>query len=134
MRDYLEIAQALDRFMRKLHMRMHERTGDMPVPPAGVIILLTLADHQPMSMQDLAAHISRDKSQVSRLVRDLEDRGLLLRSQHSDDARVNLLSLTDVGTTLIARKQDMMTALIADLLEPLDDTERASLAAILNKL
>ena len=134
MQDYLEIAQAFDRFMRKLHMRMHARTGDMPVPPAAVIILLTLAEHQPLSTQDLATLIARDKSQISRLVRDLESKGLVLRSQHKDDARVSLLCLTDVGTELLARKQDMMTNLIADLLEPLDDAERTALAAIMNKL
>lgn len=137
MQDYLEIAQAVDRFMRKLHIQMHARAGcadEVPVPPAGVIVLLTLADQQPMSMHDLATLISRDKSQVSRLVRDLECQGLLLRARHSEDARVSLLSLTDAGTDLLARKQRVITALIADLLKPLDDAERTTLAAILNKL
>lgn len=137
MRQYAEIAQNLDRFMRKLHMRMHARAGavgEVQVPPPGVIILLTLAENQPMSMQELAALISRDKSQISRLVRDLDDKGLVLRAADPDDARVNLLSLTSDGTALLARKQQMMTSLIADLLAPLDETERTALAAILNKL
>jgi len=137
MQDYLEIAQAVDRFMRKLHIQMHARAGrtdELAVTRAGIIVLLTLAEQQPMSMHDLATIIARDKSQVSRLVRDLECKGLLLRTCHSEDARVSLLSLTDAGTDLLARKQRVITALIADLLKPLDDAERTTLAAILNKL
>ena len=106
MPDLTEIARNLDRFLRHLHRKMPARAeaeGVALMSSPASLALLALADRgpgagpMPMSMQELARHLARDKSQITRLVRELEARGLVARVPHPDDARVTLLSLTDDG-------------------------------------
>lgn len=137
MQDHSEIAQRLHRFMRRLHSAMHahpQGPGAEQVPPQAMFVLLTLADNQPMSMQGLADALARDKSQITRLVRELENRGLIGRSRDPGDARVALLRLTDDGVALLARLQTAMKEVLGDILAPLTPAEKTAFSEILHKL
>ncbi|GGM08270.1 MarR family transcriptional regulator [Streptomyces fumigatiscleroticus] len=52
---------------------------------------------------DLAAHYALDKSTVSRQVAVLEQAGLVGRRPDPDDARVQILELTEAGRSVLAR-------------------------------
>ncbi len=67
-----------------------------------ILGLPTLALHAldtdpPLSQQELAARLRLEKSSVSRLVADLERRGLLQRQRDEDNRRVYRLRLTAEG-------------------------------------
>ena len=51
----------------------------------------------PLSQQELAARLRLEKSSVSRLVADLERRGLIQRQRDEENRRVVRLRLTDEG-------------------------------------
>jgi DNA-binding MarR family transcriptional regulator len=51
----------------------------------------------PLSQQELAARLRLEKSSVSRLVADLERRGLIQRHRDEENRRVVRLRLTDAG-------------------------------------
>src|SRR3954471_8209708 len=51
----------------------------------------------PLSQQELATRLRLEKSSVSRLVADLERRGLIQRQRDEDNRRVVRLRLTDAG-------------------------------------
>ncbi len=59
-----------------------------------------LGAHQPLSLNELAKHAGLDKSQMSRVVAGLTERGLVLRGLDAADARGVRLSLTRAGLTL----------------------------------
>lgn len=141
MTDLAEITLTFDRFLRRLHRQMPARAeaaGVAFVPPPAGLVLFALDETgpvpKPMPMQELARTLARDKSQITRLVRDLEAKGLVARSPYPDDARVCLVALTDAGARRVAQMHRVMRGVLSELLTPLDAAERTSLRAILNKL
>lgn len=75
---------------------------DSSEPFAGLSLSQTLALHAldtdpPLSQQDLARRLRLEKSSVSRLVADLEQRGLLHRERDAENRRLYRLRLTDLG-------------------------------------
>jgi DNA-binding MarR family transcriptional regulator len=113
--------------------------------------LALLGAHQPLSLNELARHAGLDKSQMSRVVAGLTERGLVLRGMDSRDGRGVRLTLTRAGLAmyegLIAsanRRNDAfaavlnpsertalddMLARLADKARELIHTERAATAA-----
>jgi DNA-binding MarR family transcriptional regulator len=61
------------------------------------LALHALDTDPPLSQQELAARLRLEKSSVSRLVADLERRGLIQRQRDKDNRRVVRLRLTDGG-------------------------------------
>ncbi|MFI5844988.1 MarR family winged helix-turn-helix transcriptional regulator [Catenuloplanes sp. NPDC051500] len=100
----------------------------IPVHLARALALLT----GPVPMRDLAALLRCDRSYVTAIADQLEERGLLTRIPGAD-RRVKLLTLTDAGRDL----QSRLTAAIAAgnaLLIRLDDADRVALAPLLERL
>lgn len=64
-------------------------------------VLLWLNSYDDLYAKDLIAYTFMDKTQVSRLVNQLEQRGLIKRELDRNDHRSFLLSLTGEGQTLI---------------------------------
>jgi DNA-binding MarR family transcriptional regulator len=60
--------------------------------------MVALQRAEPMPQRELAQLLNLDKSTVSRLVVDLEERGWIVREKAEHDARVTLLRRTAVGT------------------------------------
>ncbi|MGW0911609.1 MarR family winged helix-turn-helix transcriptional regulator [Streptomyces sp. NPDC002784] len=75
---------------------------------------------------DLAAHYALDKSTVSRQVAALERDGLIGRSLHPDDHRVQVLHLTEAGRRLLAQVTERRRTVVRERLAdwPDEDLER----------
>lgn len=93
-----------------------------------------LGAHQPLSLNELARHAGLDKSQMSRVVAGLAERGFVLRGVDMDDGRGVRLSLTRPGLKLyeglIAAANERNAAFEAAL----TPNERTQLDAMLTKL
>jgi DNA-binding MarR family transcriptional regulator len=79
-----------------------------PDPRTGLSLSQGLALHAldtepPLSQQDLAGRLRLEKSSVSRLVADLERRGLVTRERDEENRRLYRLRLTNRGRTAHAR-------------------------------
>jgi DNA-binding MarR family transcriptional regulator len=75
---------------------------DQTVPGQALSLSQAFALHEldaaaPLSQRDLAQRLRLEKSTVSRLVADLEDRGLLTRQRDPDNRRVYRLQITAEG-------------------------------------
>lgn len=130
------IAILVDRFMRRIHGGLHARAPEFDterVGPGGGMILMTLADVEPAPMQRVAGLMARDKSQMTRAIKSLEQKGLVSRSNEASDARVSLLSLTDNGHALVNRIRRVLATVIGEILEPLDADERKELEDLLTR-
>ena len=133
----IETARLIDRMTRRIHAALNARAAEFDrhrVGPAGGILLLTLADHEPARLQDLVRLMSRDKGQMTRGVQALERKGLIARRAHAEDARVSLLELTEEGRTTVGELQRALADALDGILAPLSAPDRAQLKAILAKL
>lgn len=132
-----QLAQELDRVVRKIDAHMHKRMPQKDaarVGPMGALLLMQLETSQPCSIQTLADAMGRDNSQLTRLIRDLEQKGVLERKRHETDKRISLIQLTDVGRAFLSGAKDTLTDVVDLVIEPLSPEERRMLVDILGKL
>ena len=86
-----------------------------------------LTERAPLSQQELGAALALEKSSVSRLVAQLEQRGWVLRERDARDSRLRLLRLTDDGAQVAEQLQRQMSEAHATLFERLTPHEQAAL-------
>lgn len=137
LKDTLALALDIDRFMRRIHANLHPKAQAVDaekVGPLGGMVLITIAENEPVSMQMLTRQLARDKAQMTRLIQMLERKALLQRVQSSEDGRVSLISLTTRGHTLVSSFQAGLAEVVEDLLEGIDATERRQFSATLRKV
>ncbi|MDX3904236.1 MAG: MarR family winged helix-turn-helix transcriptional regulator [Pigmentiphaga sp.] len=108
--------------------------GDMACTPLA-ISLLELIDRMPdCSQKALAERTGRDKAQIARMVRDLEQDGLLTRTPSPRNSRHHLLAVTPAAGPYILALEAAKLAAEARLLAGLDEGEREMLAALLARM
>ena len=132
-----EIALRFDRLMRRITSgisRRHEELDRFGTGPLGGLIVLTLADLEPCPVHRLVDRLARDKSQMTRMIKVLERKNLVVRQPSPSDGRVVLLALSDRGRQLLRAIRAVMTDVVGETLHPLDDGERAVLLNILRKV
>jgi DNA-binding MarR family transcriptional regulator len=105
-----------------------------PVSVAEAHTLLELSRHGPLVQRDLAAWLRLEKSTVSRLVAQLEQRGWLQRERSNSDKRELLLSLTGDGRRIAGELAEARQARFDRLLAAIPDERRASVMAALATL
>lgn len=132
-----DLALLVDRLMRSIHFGLQERAPDFDreaVGPGGGIVLMSLADTGRIALGELTRRVARDKSQMTRLIRSLEAKGLIEREASPDDGRVSLVSLTPKGTEIVGELQRTVAEVIDEILEPLSKDERQSLKDLLMRV
>nr|WP_255603829.1 MarR family transcriptional regulator [Oscillochloris sp. ZM17-4] len=105
-----------------------------PVSVAEAHALLELSRHEPMAQRDLAAWLRLEKSTVSRLVAQLEQRGWLGRARDNSDRRVLLLSLTADGRRIAGELAAARRARFARLLAAIPAAQRDAVTLALTTL
>ncbi len=96
-----ELFMELMRVVSTWHVDPTDPEGGLSVSQAFAVHALDT--DPPLSQQQLAARLRLEKSSVSRLVADLERRGLLTRERDDDNRRLYRLRLTDDGRAAHAR-------------------------------
>lgn len=132
-----ELATQIDRLMRRLNAGVAARAplfDPERIGPIGGMILLTIADLQPVPLQRIADAMARDKAQLSRMISNLERRGLITRAPCKQDKRSLLLSLTREGEAFVDTIKRTLTEVLGDILEPLGADEQSQLMALLVKI
>jgi DNA-binding MarR family transcriptional regulator len=129
-----EEAGRLSKMLIDISARSKEDFGEivgslgLPVHLARAVLMLT----KPAPMRDLAERLACDRSYITNLADQLEDRDLVCRVP-GDDRRVKLLQLTPAGVDL----RNQISEAVADralVLRRLTPTERKTLSPLLEKL
>ncbi|MES2400592.1 MAG: MarR family winged helix-turn-helix transcriptional regulator [Pseudomonadota bacterium] len=97
-------------------------------------IIGLLGAFSPFSLQALAREVNVDKSQASRIVSSMIERGLLQRGADESDGRGVQLSLTPKGKAVYRKVFPKAVKRNEDLLSVLDEKDRQSLERILTQL
>lgn len=96
--------------------------------------LASVAKHGPLRLAELAALEVVAAPGASRLVAELENRGLVARKSDPDDGRAFRIEVTTAGTDAILRARTARAEVIAQLLDGLSATEIAQIEAALAPL
>lgn len=105
---------------------------DIPLPQARIIY--ELAQAPGMTAGALARDLGLDPAYVSRLIKQLEGRGLLEKRASDKDGREKLIDLTDAGRTRFAELDARSRAEVGELLERLPDADRAGLTSAMGHI
>lgn len=97
-------------------------------------ILANLAEHGVLNAKQIVATTSMEKSKVSRAVKSLADRGLILQQRKAADNRARDLALTEAGLSLYAELVPRALAWEGQLLECLSVSEYRDFMYMLGKL
>ena len=133
----IDLALLTDRFMRKIHFGLQARAPGFDreaVGPGGGIVLMTLADTGQITLNELTKTVARDKSQMTRLIRYLETKGLVLRESSPDDGRVSLVVLTPKGLDVVDELMQTVAEVIDEILEPISENEKRTLKTLLARV
>lgn len=111
---------------------IYRETFDISVAQWRVLVWLNRYNN--LYAKDLSAYTHMDKTQVSRLIRQLEQRGFVSRQIGEADQRYQLLSLTEAGKTLLDELIPQALKWEKRLLASLSIREYQQLTAIIEKL
>ncbi len=118
----------------KSHMHQALSTDNFELGPIGAQALGFFESNPKATQTDLIGYFGRDKAQVTRLLKQLEERGLVTREVHAEDRRSHRIQLTAAGkalqATLHKHKQRVAEKMMADF----DAKERATLIALLGRM
>jgi DNA-binding MarR family transcriptional regulator len=89
--------------------------------------LSTLAKHGPLRLSDLAQIEMVSAPSTTRLVAELESKGLVSRQSDPDDGRAYLISITTAGEGALSSTRSRRAQTLTDLMSKLDDNQRAAI-------
>jgi DNA-binding MarR family transcriptional regulator len=112
--------------------KIYKQKFDITIPEWRV--LAQLAAQQKLYSKDIGDVTSMDKSKVSRAVKALENKGLLIKQTDKKDNRAAYLSLTVQGQTLYQKIAPKALQWERQLIGVLDASEHRELMKVLDKL
>ncbi|HEX6800602.1 MAG TPA: MarR family transcriptional regulator [Ktedonobacterales bacterium] len=92
-----------------------------------IYALSLLAERAPLSQQELGAALALEKSSISRLVQQLEQRGWVTRERDARDSRLRLLRLSEQGARMTAEMRRRMHERHAEAFNQLSGEEQRAL-------
>lgn len=97
--------------------------------------ILKLIAHRGINTPQMLAEFSgRDKAQITRLISDMEQRGLLEKTPHPTDKRSVCLSLTSFALELATRIRQIDHAVRQQMLAGLDEEQLQTLSLLLHTM
>lgn len=122
-------------FLRGLMKRMIKSVKELDLPgaPQDMRVLMLTKKMPGVSIGGIVAETGRDKSQITRKIKDLEKRGFLRREAHAVDKRISTLYLTEEGELIAAQLEKTKKKVVSEMLGVLSDQEREDLASLLDK-
>ena len=94
--------------------------GITDILPAHGAVLHALFKQNPMQMSELAEHIGRKKNTVTGLITTLEDRGYCRREPDPQDARAQLVFLTEKGEAMRQVQDEVSVELLQKIWTGID--------------
>jgi DNA-binding MarR family transcriptional regulator len=121
-------------FVQHVGRRLRDIDVAHGISPARFSALVHLAFHGVDNVGQLAAHERVSRPSMTRLVRDMEEDGLVRRTVDANDARGVLVALTKKGRDVVDQVRRAKIALIAEQIRALKGSERAALRLTLEAL
>jgi DNA-binding MarR family transcriptional regulator len=121
-----ELAPRLRWAITRMARRLRQEAGT-DLGPSQVASLATIERHGPLSPSELAERERIKRPTATRIVRHLENGGLVERVRDPEDGRASILSVTGEGRTLLRRLRERKTAYLAKRLDRMNAEDRRTL-------
>jgi DNA-binding MarR family transcriptional regulator len=121
-----ELAPRLRWTITRLARRLRQEAGT-DLGPSQVAALATIERHGPLSPSELAELERIKRPTATRILRHLEEGGLVERIKDPEDGRGSILSITAAGRTHLKRLRARKTAYLASRLDKLPAEDRRTL-------
>ena len=131
--EQTQLAARLRLVVGRLYRRIRI-DGRESIPPLQLSALVTVEQHGPLRLSELARREAVTAPTMSRVLTALDEQGLVIRTPDPHDARGVQIVLSEKGATRLAEVRSHRTALVARRLARLDDDERGRIAAALPAL
>ncbi len=118
----------------KSHMHQALSSDKFELGPIGAQALGFFDAHPKGTQRDLIRYFGRDKAQVTRLLKQLEERGLIVREVDEDDKRSYRVTLTSAGKSQQAIVHKHKQQIAETMMAGFDAGERATLIALLGRM
>ena len=128
------VEDAVMGLMMTLGRRIRQRQPGDTIDVSAFPLLKVLSHQGPMRLSSLAQLLCLDASTVSRHVRQLEDRGLLERTDDPDDRRASRVAVSPVGATCLEEGFRARLGLVTAALGGFSEQERETLRGLLERL
>ena len=132
-----ELAALLRPSLLRLTRLIRNQRVDMSVTLTQISAMATLYKRGPMSAGELAACEKVQPPSMTKVLANLEERGLVRRDAHPSDKRQAIISVTDAGRELLESERRSRDAWLSQRLAELTPDERALLrdvVPVLDKL
>ncbi|MFG1922858.1 MarR family winged helix-turn-helix transcriptional regulator [Cryptosporangium sp. NPDC048952] len=117
----------------RIEERAMQRSGiELDRPALSVLITLQTAG-QPLRIGEIATRMQVVGPHVTRLLPDLEKRGLVKRVVDPDDQRARLIAVTDDGTRVVQRYLGTVVGWMRDALEGWSPEDRTMLLTLIQR-
>jgi DNA-binding MarR family transcriptional regulator/GNAT superfamily N-acetyltransferase len=127
--NYISAIRSFSRFYTRLVGALDEHLLDSGFSLPEARLIYELAARGETTAAALAADLSLDPGYLSRLLRSLVDRGLVVRTPSPDDGREMRLALTAAGNAAFAPLDAKSSAAVGALLAPLSAENRRRVVA-----
>ncbi len=114
--------------------RMRQRQPGDEIDYSAFPILKLLSHQGPMRLSTLASVLGLDASTVSRHARQLEDRGLLERTDDPDDGRASRITVSEQGNACLTHAFATRREMLGHALDGWTGDERETLRLMLHRL
>ena len=121
-----ELAPRLRWAVTRMARRLRQEAGT-DLGPSQVAALATIERHGPLSPSELAQLERIKRPTATRILRHLDEAGLVERVKDPEDGRGAILSITAAGRTHLRRLRARKTAYLATRLDNLDAEDRRTL-------
>lgn len=136
-RSTSELASVLRPSLLRLTRLIRSQRVDVTVSLTQISAMGTLYKRGPMSAGELAACEKVQPPSMTKVIANLEERGLVRREVHPTDKRQAIITVTPAGVALLESERERRDQWLSQRLAELTDDERAllrSVVPILDKL
>ncbi len=131
------VIYAIEQVIKNLNQDIAQyiSTLNLNITAEQLLVLDTIYCCDNICQQDIAKILSKDKSNIKRIVEILEKNGLITREAGKKNNRlVNYLSITNEGKELIDNNIDKIKDYMEKLFEPVTEEEEQVLKNIIKRL
>ena len=107
---------------------------NVDLTPEQFLLIDLLWNQGPLSQQELADQLQKDKNSVTKLVDAIERKGFVVRQQNPTDRRSNTIILTDLANSLKDDAKNKGISILDKMLAGISDEELCTFLNTLNKL
>jgi len=118
----------------KVRLAQEFNSQGLSNPPVHLKVLRLIDTLAPCTSQNLAQVLERDKAQVTRLLQDMKNLGLVEQTANPEDKRSHFLQLTHLGKTQLQTMVKAEKQILRAVSQALTKADQEQLMALLGRV